>query len=34
MDVKAYIETLTTGAILDEKQCRLLCEKVYYINLQ
>jgi hypothetical protein len=28
MDVKAYIETLSAGNLLDEKQCRLICEKV------
>jgi len=33
MDVRAYIEILLSGSILDEKQCRLLCEKVtFFLN--
>jgi len=33
MDVRAYVEILLSGSILDEKQCRLLCEKVtFFLN--
>lgn len=35
MDVNSYIEILLNGGILDERQCRILCEKVItYIKIR
>jgi len=30
MDIQAWIQILINGGLLDERQCRQLCEKVYF----